>query len=274
MCLILFLFISHAFSLSYNERLEKNDKLLEGIEKVIDIKETNVSVYKKFSLTLYENKESVINKIVEADLNHGEYMLQHMANILEPGDVMIDIGLNLGFTSIIFAMLNPGVKIIGIEPSPENYHLAMKNIKKYHLEDRITVILAALSSDNKPLELAYSLENPGGSTTYYLKDGYYIWVRKYEVQSITFDELTYQYNLSTNNVRFIKMDCEGCEYDVIPKLSDNGKEIFLNAYSIGEVHYPCRDQNARKIIDQIMYSFVGAGVPSKHAPLPSKRLRQ
>lgn len=53
---------------------------------------------------------------------------------------ILEIGTAIGYSAIMMAMVNSGVHITTIERDEERYMEALKNIKKFNLEDRITLI--------------------------------------------------------------------------------------------------------------------------------------
>ncbi len=62
------------------------------------------------------------------------YILKHqVTNILE-------IGTAIGYSAIMMALVNPKVKVTTIERDQIRYMEAVKNVKKFGLEDRITLI--------------------------------------------------------------------------------------------------------------------------------------
>lgn len=58
---------------------------------------------------------------------------KHIKNVLE-------IGTAIGYSAIMMAIANPNVKIVSIEKDQERYLEAVKNVKKFNLEERITLI--------------------------------------------------------------------------------------------------------------------------------------
>lgn len=57
----------------------------------------------------------------------------HIENVLE-------IGTAIGFSAISMALANPKLKIVSIERDEARYLEAVKNVKEFDLEDRITLI--------------------------------------------------------------------------------------------------------------------------------------
>lgn len=53
---------------------------------------------------------------------------------------VLEIGTAIGYSAIMMALSSPNVKITSIERDHERYLEAVKNIKKFDLEDRITLI--------------------------------------------------------------------------------------------------------------------------------------
>lgn len=53
---------------------------------------------------------------------------------------VLEIGTAIGFSSIMMALANPTLKIVSVERDNERYLEAVKNVKKFNLEDRITLI--------------------------------------------------------------------------------------------------------------------------------------
>ncbi len=53
---------------------------------------------------------------------------------------VLEIGTAIGYSAIIMALANPNLKITTIEKDENRYLEAVKNIKKFELEDRITLI--------------------------------------------------------------------------------------------------------------------------------------
>jgi len=55
-------------------------------------------------------------------------------------NTVLEIGTAVGFSAISMALVNPNLKIVTIERDEERYMEAIKNVKKFELENRITCI--------------------------------------------------------------------------------------------------------------------------------------
>ena len=53
---------------------------------------------------------------------------------------ILEVGTAIGYSAIMMALANPKVKIVSIERDEERYLEAVKNVKKFDLEDRITLL--------------------------------------------------------------------------------------------------------------------------------------
>lgn len=53
---------------------------------------------------------------------------------------VLEVGTAIGYSAIKMALASPNLKIVTIERDEERYMEALKNIKKFKLEDRITLI--------------------------------------------------------------------------------------------------------------------------------------
>jgi FkbM family methyltransferase len=86
-------------------------------------------------------------------------LTKHMARHAAKGGVLVDVGANMGYFSLLWAGLNPSAMVVAFEASPRNVDLFQHNVKQNHLEDRITVIPKAagdhagtISFDPGPVE--------------------------------------------------------------------------------------------------------------------------
>lgn len=68
--------------------------------------------------------------------------LNYLNNYIEVKNVksVLEIGTAIGYSAICMALSNPELKITTIERDEKRYLEAVKNIKKFSLEDRITLI--------------------------------------------------------------------------------------------------------------------------------------
>lgn len=96
---------------------------------------------------MVENIHSDIKEIKEYAKEHNvPIMLDDGINFLTTFIIkhqisnVLEIGTAIGFSAIMMALASPNVKITSIERDRERYLEALKNVKKFNLEDRITLI--------------------------------------------------------------------------------------------------------------------------------------
>jgi hypothetical protein len=114
--------------------------------------------------------------------DYGEYKLLGVKD-----RVVVDVGAFVGDSSIYFA-LKGARKVIAIEPNPEAYVEILENIKLNNLENIIVPINAYLISEQNKARFG-------------------------EAPVVTLNDVVSKYSIDGNAV--LKMDCEGCEFDII-----------------------------------------------------------
>lgn len=80
-------------------------------------------------------KENDVPIMLDDGINYlTTFVIKHqIKNVLE-------IGTAIGYSAIMMALASPNLKITSIERDEERYLEAVKNVKKFKLEDRITLI--------------------------------------------------------------------------------------------------------------------------------------
>ena len=136
--------------------------------------------------------------------------------------VVLDIGASNGDSSIWFALCG-AKRVIALEPYPESYRLAVENVRMNRLEGRITMLNIALSSVKSKADFAVSSNNPNANalapTEHVVKSIHIIFDGSITIETITTPQLISDYSIS--RVDCLKLDCEGCEYDVLRNLADD-----------------------------------------------------
>lgn len=134
--------------------------------------------------------------------------------------VVIDVGMSNGDSALYFA--HSGAKLtIGLEPYPLSFALACENVSANKMEDRIMTLNSALSYSSNSVDLFVSEDAPNVSSMNPPREisGNYQFTGKMSVESLTLEDLMKRCNLE--KIDLLKMDCEGCEYEVISKMSED-----------------------------------------------------
>jgi FkbM family methyltransferase len=140
------------------------------------------------------------------------------------GRTVVDVGAFVGDSAIYF-VLRGAKKVIAIEPHPGAYQEMLENVRLNNMGDRIIPVNAGLAS--KPGLI--NIENLGIDQTLGI---YYRPGLTGSIRAITLEELIEQFNIDPSDT-VLKMDCEGCEYDVV--LNDY-KHVKLFRELIMEYH--------------------------------------
>lgn len=167
-----------------------------------------------------------------ATFEYGEY---YFLNV-KYKDV-IDIGAFIGDTAIYFA-LKGARRVIAIEPHPESYKEMLENIKLNNLENVIIPINAGIASKSGWICIDKT-KNTGGA--YHkpcnINEG---------IPAITLGDVIDKYNIDINN-SVLKIDCEGCERDII--LNDREHVKLFNEIAV-EYH-----QNLLEILEVLIKDY-------------------
>jgi FkbM family methyltransferase len=132
--------------------------------------------------------------------------------------IVVDIGLNVGFASLFFA-LNPNVaQVYSYEPFKPTIEQARKNISmNADLEKKITIHNFGLDADDNSLEVEYSYEQKGRvgihGVALVKDDNKKIENQKIELRNIV-NELERIIALHPGMPLICKIDCEGAEYNI------------------------------------------------------------
>jgi FkbM family methyltransferase len=159
---------------------------------------------------------------VKGDI-HGVFFEEDYGKIPIKNQIIIDVGANIGDSAIYFA-LKGAQKVIAIEPYPKNYELAKKNIELNNLQEKIKIVHAGCSNEKGVTTIDSEKEGSWAELTT-KKNGT-------KVKLVTLGDI-----IKTNNIQsaILKMDCEGCEYDVIKK--SNSNDFDKIEYAMIEYHY-------------------------------------
>ncbi len=162
-------------------------------------------------------------------------------------DKVIDIGAHYGLISIYIAKKNPQVDIYSFEPSKTTYTCLQENIKVNNIKN-IKSFNAGVGLKNEEKEFYFSPINTWGSSD----------TPGADFQNFSFSEKVKMKNLSDvlksekiDKIKLLKVDCEGCEYDVFESMSDETLQKI--EYLVVEAHAYVSDHEQRwnKINDRI-----------------------
>lgn len=145
-----------------------------------------------------------------------------------PGDVVLDIGANIGVLSILLAKKFPYLKVLAFEPLPSNYQYLQRNIKENAVSN-VHAFPLAITADGRFQEFRCMTQNLGGANAYITNDEPFMVA---QAASVTLKHVFDAFGL--DKVKLLKIDCEGGEYEIIPSIPKDYLERI--EYLSGEFH--------------------------------------
>jgi len=154
----------------------------------------------------------------------GVFLKEDYGSLPVKGNQVIDIGANIGDSSIYFA-IKGAKKVFAFEPAPRNFESAKKNIQLNHMSHKIDLSMSGCGSKNGTIKI----NSQDSGILYSLKEDV---KNQIEVPIITLAEILKRNNLDSS---ILKMDCEECEYDSI--LSSSCETLKKFSHIQIEYHY-------------------------------------
>lgn len=169
--------------------------------------------YKNYALKFLD---AINNGDISEVFVHEEYTWLNPKN-----GFVIDIGGNIGDTAIYFS-LNEAEHIIALEPYPYSYRYAVENIKINNLTSKITFINAGYGKG--ALTIDEKIKTDGSTPLIASNNGI-------QITLFSLEDIIENYKI-LDELLFLKMDCEGCEYNLL-----NEKNEILRKFSRMQIEY-------------------------------------
>ncbi|MEM3334034.1 MAG: FkbM family methyltransferase [Thermoplasmata archaeon] len=147
------------------------------------------------------------------------------------GKDVIDIGANIGDTAIYFA-IKGARKVISLEPYPYTFAQAIKNISSSEFKDKIEIINAGYGKDKK-IKIDISFIPDNGSDLREAENGL-------DINLYSLKTLVNKYNIDSG---ILKMDCEGCEYNLL-----NEDDEIIKKFAMIQIEY---HYGYEKLVDKL-----------------------
>ena len=148
---------------------------------------------------------------------YGELDTKIIREEIHEGDIVIDVGANIGYYTLIFAQLvGKSGKVIAFEPESKNFEILKKNIEINNY-DNVIVEQKIVSEKCGKMKLYVSDSDIVGHRIQQMKN-----LKNFiEVESVTLDDYMEKLHLD-KKVNFIKIDVEGAE----PKVLEGSNKIL------------------------------------------------
>ena len=141
-------------------------------------------------------------------------MVSLFKSLIQPTDTVLDIGANIGCTSLLFGDL--ARKVYSFEPSPTTHRWLIENVQRAKLNN-VEPINLGLGKDAGTFELTFAPNNRSGGFVSNLTNA----SEGHQVEQITIakgDDFIRERQIA--KVDFIKIDVEGFEQSVIQGLAE------------------------------------------------------
>lgn len=205
--------------------------LLEGIEKgeKPSPERFYVCSIRGVDFGAWDDKQSFTVNCVSSELAADQYKFEDVT--VEPGDVILDIGAHVGVFSIYAAKKWPEARIIAYEPSPTNYERLIRNLEAAGVTN-VEPHNLAVTSDGRDIELSYQRGNTGGTTALRKVNGHLVEKAKSTTLDTIIDDLSGPFVGEVKRVRFLKIDAEGMEHEILTTTNFLDRVDYLS----GEFH--------------------------------------
>jgi FkbM family methyltransferase len=128
-----------------------------------------------------------------------------VAQEVRPGDVVLDIGANIGYFTLLFARLvGPHGRVFAFEPDPANFELLRRNVAANGYRN-VELVPSAVSDRTGPARLFRCADNAGDHRAYDSADGRHA----VAIEAVELDRYLDRPGL---RIDFVKMDIQGSEW--------------------------------------------------------------
>ncbi len=208
--------------------IRKNETLEQSIPFQFTEGQTRSAIVNSKKLNLnYNKKEGIYNTLSEVfftKIYEKDYVK------IEVGDVIVDVGANLGIFSLYAQSFQPK-KIFAFEPVKSTFDYLTYNLQDY---SNVTLINKAIGAING--ESSINIEKSSGTNTLVGNENIsnINSIGTETVVTTTFNNFISEYNIS--HIDFFKVDCEGGELDLFTTidkefLKSNVKKIALEYHT-------------------------------------------
>lgn len=152
---------------------------------------------------------------VSREMNGDNYKLSKIS--FQSGDVVVDVGANIGMFSIFLAKKYPFLKIYAFEPVKETFENMLRNLEINNITvGVVTAVNKAVAKDDKGVSILVS--NRESQTNTMIENSGFKNSSQEMVESITVPQIFEEYGII--KCKLFKIDCEGCEYESLYNTPD------------------------------------------------------
>ncbi len=113
-------------------------------------------------LHVHDARDRYVSRRIREEGIWEPYETELLLGMLQPGDVMVDVGANIGYFSVIAAaQVGEAGAVVAFEPDPRNCELLRRNVTHNGLAARVEIVEAGLAATDAPGDLYLSEDNFG-----------------------------------------------------------------------------------------------------------------
>jgi FkbM family methyltransferase len=233
----------------------KLDKILGTLSEPIAVNVTGNEIL------FVQNKNDSSVRMINNEFAFDQYNLKGITS--KSGGMIIDIGANIGAVSISAAKMFPNLAIIAIEPAPITYFYFRINLYL----NKIPVHNSLPSADNPvggvyPKFAAIATDDSAGTVTVryspektqFAVVGASSWrTPTWETAEVHKFNVNKLLNRATSSfpVELLKIDCEGCEFWLLPRISEVFSQKEVVKMVAGELHLSAMDDKQEHYPDTV-----------------------
>ncbi|MFH0889849.1 MAG: FkbM family methyltransferase [Candidatus Aenigmatarchaeota archaeon] len=154
---------------------------------------------------------------------------------IQQKDTVLDIGANIGIFSVMASKRTTGGIVYAFEPFEENFRMLQENAT---LNKAGNIVPCQMAVSGKTGRGKLSVSSNTACHSFYGKNG----EKKVVVETISLDDFVKRKKISS--IEFLKMDCEGSEYDILFNCSGDTlkkiKKISMEYHKIDNKRYDGR----------------------------------
>jgi FkbM family methyltransferase len=174
----------------------------------------------------YPQKQILVAGIWEPTIS------SHVRSILRSGDVVVDVGANTGYYTLLAApLVGSSGRVIAVEPNPSAFRLLEHNIRQNRLHGRVSAHCVAAAAEYGTLSLVVFEGRSGSATLAPVASG----VESRTVRVCPLDDLV-DPGLR-GRIRLVKIDVEGAEVDVLRGATETLRSLPAGSQLIVEISF-------------------------------------
>lgn len=153
--------------------------------------------------------DTIVSRVIRRDGIWEPLETKLFTEQIEPGDVVIDVGANIGYYTLLAARLvGPTGHVHAFEPEPEAFALLERNVE-LNGYDNVTLVPKALGQENGRLALFLATNNRGDHRVYDPSGRR----SSIDVDVVTLDAYLAEHDV--DRVDFLKIDTQGAECSIL-----------------------------------------------------------